>query len=173
MYTWYVVLAVLGTSTGLAVGGVAVERLQALEGWTALDAYRAMFWIYTGVGCVKALMALCMSQRCEQNNAVDKQSVNSGSAETEPLLAESQDTGSVNVPVEEERSVEPKKKRRFWYSISTISKPSRVVLVKLCSLFFLDSLGSGMAPFSLVNYYMDQKFNLPKGKLGGVMSATW
>jgi hypothetical protein len=40
-------------------------------------------------------------------------------------------------------------------------------------LFFFDSLGSGMVPFSLINYYMERKFDLPKGKLGGIMSATW
>lgn len=30
-----------------------------------------------------------------------------------------------------------------------------------------------MVPFSLINYYMARKFDLPKGKLGGIMSATW
>ncbi|USP80623.1 hypothetical protein yc1106_07897 [Curvularia clavata] len=167
VYTWYVVLAVLGTSTGLAVGGVAVDRLLAREGWTALDAYRAIFWIYTAVGCVKALMALSMSQRCEQHGKIDKNNDARASDETEPLLA------NADVPTQEEEPAKPEKKKRFWHSISTISKPSRIVLVKLCSLFFLDSLGSGMAPFSLINYYLDRKFNLPKGKLGGIMSATW
>jgi MFS family permease len=172
VYTWYVVLAVLGTSTGLAVGGIAVDKLQAIEGWTALDAYRTIFWIYTCVGCIKALMTLFMSQQCEYNGKVGRGKTSRTSAETEPLLGGRSDTENANVPRQEEDSAKPEKKR-FWHSISTISKPSRVVLVKLCSLFFLDSLGSGMAPFSLINYYMDRKFNLPKGKLGGIMSATW
>jgi MFS family permease len=169
VYTWYVVLAVLGTSTGLAVGGVAVDNLQALDGWSDLDAYRAIFWIYTGVGCIKALMTLFLSQRCEHSDWNDQRDKSAASAETEPLLSgnESENENTAT------REVAPKKPKKFWHSLSKISRSSRVVLIKLCSLFFLDSLGSGMVPFSLINYYMERKFDLPKGKLGGIMSATW
>lgn len=159
----------LGTSTGLAVGGVAIEHLQSLEGWTALDAYRAMFWIYTGIGCIKAIIALLLSSRCEHTKEPAQRS--NISDETEPLLNGS---GSVDVPETASRPPKPvKARRRFLPSINTISKPSRSVLFKLCSLFFFDSLGSGMVPFSLINYYMQRKFALPQGKLGGIMSATW
>lgn len=169
VYTWYVVLAVLGTSTGLAVGGVAVDNLQAIEGWTNLDAYRAIFWIYTGVGCIKALMTLFLSQRCEHSDWNDERNKPAASPETEPLLNghETEDSSTAA------REPSPKKSKRFWHSLSKISKSSRITLIKLCSLFFLDSLGSGMVPFSLINYYMERKFDLPKGKLGGIMSATW
>lgn len=30
-----------------------------------------------------------------------------------------------------------------------------------------------MVPFSLINFYMERKFRLNKGKLGGIMSGTW
>jgi para-aminobenzoate synthetase len=173
VYTWYVVLAVLGTSTGLAVGGVAVDVLMAKEGWTALDAYRAIFWLYTAVGLVKALMTLFLSEGCEHRDWIEgrksakKVDAAAQDAEREPLLANS-DAGEVQA------EPAPKKEtKRFWHSLSKISPASRVVLIQLCSLFFLDSLGSGMVPFSLINYYMDRKFELPKGKLGGIMSATW
>lgn len=169
VYTWYVVLAVLGTSTGLVVGGTAVDRLQAKPGWTDLDAYRAIFWIYTGVGCVKAFMTLLLSRHCEHADHRSNQPKDSD--ETEPLLngtdGSNGDEGSPQV------TISAKKPKKLWSSISTISKPSRGVLFKLCSLFFFDSLGSGMVPFSLVNYYMERKFDLAKGKLGGIMSATW
>jgi MFS family permease len=169
VYTWYVVLAVLGTSTGLAVGGVAVDHLQARPGWTDLDAYRTIFWIYTAVGCVKAAMTLLLSRRCEHaNHKSNKPKVDD---ETEPLLgngAVSDDTAPAR-----EADASSKPPQKFWISISTISKSSRVILFKLCSLFFLDSLGSGMVPFSLINYYMQRKFHLPSSKLGGIMSATW
>ncbi|CAA9963565.1 MFS-1 multi-domain protein [Pyrenophora teres f. maculata] len=167
VYTWYVVLAVLGTSTGLAVGGVAVDSLQAIEGWSDLHVYRTIFWVYTGVGVLKALMTLFLSRKCEHD---DWNEEHDSAAEAEPLLngngnTESSDTALVEAPA--------KPKKKLWDSVSTISKPSRIVLAKLCSLFFLDSLGSGMVPFSLVNYYLERKFDLAKGKLGGIMSATW
>ncbi|KAL6708334.1 hypothetical protein ACN47E_003258 [Coniothyrium glycines] len=168
VYTWYVVLAVLGTSTGLAVGGVAVDHLQTTKGWTDLDAYRAIFWIYTGVGCVKAVMTLFLSQKCEHKDWIEERD---RASESEPLLNENDDANGHGNTSSDAAAKKPSKK--FWHSIVSISKPSRVVLIKLCSLFFLDSLGSGMMPFSLVNYYMERKFELPKGKLGGIMSATW
>jgi MFS family permease len=165
VYTWYVVLAVLGTSTGLAVGGQAVDFFQA-KGWTDLDTYRAIFWIYTGVGCIMALMTLALSRHCE--HADHKSNQPTQNDETEPLLNGDGvlESGSTSPQA-------PKPPKKLWISISTISKPSRKVLFKLCSLFFFDSLGSGMVPFSLINYYMQKKFNLPQSKLGGIMSATW
>jgi MFS family permease len=169
VYTWYVVLAVLGTSTGLAVGGVAVDILQAKPDWTDLDAYRAIFWIYTGVGCVKAIMTLLLSRHCEHKDHKSNQP--KASDETEPLL--NGDGIRENDGSDTPAAAPAKPPKKLWYSISTISKPSRGVLYKLCSLFFFDSLGSGMVPFSLINYYMERKFDLPKGKLGGIMSATW
>ncbi|KAF2031656.1 MFS general substrate transporter [Setomelanomma holmii] len=171
VYTWYVVLAVAGTSTGLVVGGQTVDHLCAKDGWTDLDAYRAVFWIYTAVGCIKAIMTLFLSRHCE--HADHKSNQPKPSDETEPLLngdGTSNGRESDSPPVPTPSAKRPKK---MWYSITTISKPSRVILFKLCSLFFFDSLGSGMVPFSLINYYMDRKFALPKGKLGGIMSATW
>ncbi|KAF2660183.1 para-aminobenzoate synthase [Lophiostoma macrostomum CBS 122681] len=151
VFTWYVVLAVLGTSSGLLVGGFAIDHFQTLEGWTALDAYRAIFWVYTGVGCIKALMTLFLSRRCEH--------------EHEPLL---QGSNSATMHVQPPTPI--------WKRLNpfhTISKPSQLILLKLCSIFFLDSLGSGMVPFSLINLFMERKFGLEKGKLGSIMSATW
>jgi len=168
VYTWYVVIAMVGTSTGLAVGGVAVDVLQAKEGQNELNAYRAIFWIYTGVGLGNALMTLFLSKECEHKDWNDDHNT---STETEPLLNGNGHMEGPEPPAQSPTTKRPAK--RFWHSISTISKPSRLVLFKLCSLFFLDSLASGMVPFSLINYYMERKFDLAKGKLGGIMSATW
>lgn len=161
--TWYVAIAVLGTSTGLIIGGQAVDALTAKQGWTQLDAYRAVFWIYTAVGCIKAFSTLFLSPECEHKPAVKAPS---HPDETEPLLPSPGENGA-NAPDV------VKKKGRSWNPFASISPPSRAILFKLCSLFFLDSLGSGMIPFSLINFYLDRKFGLPKGKLGGIMSATW
>ncbi|KAF9732062.1 hypothetical protein PMIN06_008913 [Paraphaeosphaeria minitans] len=169
VFTWYVVLAVLGTSSGLIVGGVAVDQMQALEGWTELDAYRAMFWIYTGLGCVKAIMTLFLSGRCE-HGAHDGQAEGD---EREPLLNGLGGNNNNNNNNSPPLPPVAKDKARWWDVFGQISKPTRWTLLKLCSLFFLDSLGSGMVPFSLINFYMERKFKLEKGKLGGIMSATW
>jgi MFS family permease len=167
IYGFYVILAVLGTSTGLIVGGQAVDYLQAHEGWTELDSYRAIFWVYTAVGCIKAISTLFLSDKCEHTDKRIDECDNT--SEAEPLLRANDGLNSPDVSTVSTERV----KQRLWGSMSTISKQSRVVLVKLCSLFFFDSFGSGLVPFSLINFYLERKFELPKGKLGGIMSATW
>ncbi|OSS48048.1 hypothetical protein B5807_06492 [Epicoccum nigrum] len=175
VFTWYVAFAVLGTSTGLVVGGHVVDALSARNGWSQLDAYRAIFWVYTAVGLLQALFTLLLSQACEHQQLSKPAHQD---AETEPLLSaadgDTHPTASSNgvTPAAEGSK---KRKKRTWSlnMFSSISPKSRAILFKLCSLFFLDSLGSGMVPFSLINYYLDRKFHLPKGKLGGIMSATW
>lgn len=165
VYGFYVIAAVLGTSTGLVVGGHAVDYMQTRDGWTELDSYRAVFWVYTAVGGVKAVSTLFLTDQCEHTEKDDR----SDTSETEPLLAANDNVdGSSGAAAPAERV-----KQKLWGPISTISKKSRVVLAKLCSLFFFDSFGSGLVPFSLINFYLERKFHLPKGKLGGIMSATW
>ncbi|PVH99386.1 para-aminobenzoate synthase, partial [Periconia macrospinosa] len=173
VFTWYVVMAVLGTSSGLVVGGQIIDRLLALESWSTADALRFVFWIYTGVGCGKAFLTMFLSRKCERNDKPNGD-------ETEPLLNGHEDTDSLPNQTSEQTASEESTRetskdstRRNRNPISRISKPTRWILLKLCSLFFLDSLGSGMVPFSLINFYLDRKFQLEKGKLGGIMSATW
>jgi|SRR5690242_16139095 len=165
--TWYVAFAVLGTSTGLVAGGQAVDVLAAKPGWSELDAYRAIFWVYTAVGLVKAVCTFFLSAGCEHQPKNDS----ARDEETDPLLPSAQDI-QTSVLASEGVTTTTKGKKS-WRIVPSISPASRTILIKLCSLFFLDSLGSGMVPFSLINYYLDQKFHLPKGKLGGIMSATW
>jgi len=172
VFTWYVVLAVLGTSSGLIAGGQAVDHLQKLDGWTELDAFRAIFWVYTGLGCVKAIMTLFLSSRCEHHEEEEEEEEEEtrdedSPSETEPLLA-GEEINALPTP-----PPVPTTETRRWNPFSKISKPTRWVLLKLCSLFFLDSLASGIVPFSLINFYIERKFHLEKGKLGGIMSATW
>jgi hypothetical protein len=174
--TWYVAFAVLGTSTGLIVGGQAVDALSARQGWTDLDAYRAVFWIYTAVGLVKAVSTLALSQKCEQHTPSTPSKpdrLSSEEGETEPLLSAADNDTHPAATSNIASSADGKHEKKRWNPFASISPKSRAILFKLCSLFFLDSLGSGMVPFSLINYYLDRKFSLPKGKLGGIMSATW
>lgn len=165
----------LGTSTGLVVGGQVVDALSARSGWSQLDAYRAVFWVYTAVGLVQVLFTLLLSQECEHQQLYKPAPQDT---ETEPLLPAADDdthpaASGDGVAQIDETGKKEKKKASTWNLFSSISPKSRAILFKLCSLFFLDSLGSGMVPFSLINYYLDRKFHLPKGKLGGIMSATW
>lgn len=159
----------IGTSTGLIVGGQAVDALARRPGWTDLDAYHAVFWIYTAVGLTKAVCTLFLSADCEHQPTKPSPNENE---ETAPLLSATDDDANPT-PASNVTSPGVGAKKTSWNPFPPISPKSRTILLQLCSIFFLDSLGSGMVPFSLINYYLDLKFGLPKGKLGGIMSATW
>jgi MFS-type transporter involved in bile tolerance (Atg22 family) len=55
---------------------------------------------------------------------------------------------------------------------SQISKSTRSVMFKLWILLAVDSLADGMTPYSLRNYYVDQKFHVSKATLGDITSAS-
>lgn len=72
--------------------------------------------------------------------------------------------------------------KRSWYSrfwtnmagrLSQISSPTRKVMYKLWLLLALDSLADGMVPYSLTNYYMEQKFDPAKSTLGDINGIAY
>lgn len=72
--------------------------------------------------------------------------------------------------------------RRRWISrfgmgvfkrLSQISGPTRKIMYKLWILLALDSVADGMVPYSLTNYYVDEKFHPSKAALGDITSAAY
>jgi predicted MFS family arabinose efflux permease len=111
-------------------------------------------------------MTVFLSSKCEAAEKKRPAHVQQGEAdEHDSLLNGHREALPTGTP--------PGSSSRRWNPIPSISKQSRWILLKLCSLFFVDSLGSGMVPFSLINLYVERKFHLEKSKLGGIMSATW
>ncbi|KAK3061738.1 hypothetical protein LTS18_005544 [Coniosporium uncinatum] len=165
IFAWYVVTATIGTATGLGMGGIIVEHFQKTPGWTHLDAYRTLFWVYAGLGIIKAIITLLMSQQCE----VDTKKDASAGIEHEPLLNGHTDGGDGGSCDEQRNGTEAARKSL----LIGISNESRAVFVRLGLLFALDAFSSGMVPYSLINLFMDRKHHMPKDRLGAVMSATW
>jgi len=155
VFAWYVVIGSLGTATGSFTCGWLTEYL-INGGWTTVNAYQLIFWIYAAVGLMKAAISWTLSAKCEVQPSPTTQ-------EDEPFIANGQASSS-----KAQNNAPPKKKVGF----SQISARSRKILVKLCALFFFDSLGSGMVPNSLVAFYMERKFEMPQGQLGSIMSAA-
>lgn len=164
VFVWYVIIANLGTASGLLICGSVVERLQSLPGWSIIDAYHAIFWLYTGIGLAKLCLTLCLSQECELTPKATNDDVGQA-RESEPLLPD-QDS----VERSPENGLNGLSAKQGY--LSRVSTKSRWILLRLCLLFSVDSLASGMIPYSLLNYYMDRKFHLPKDKLGLIMSAS-
>ena len=92
-------------------------------------AYRVIFFAYAAIGLIKLLLAWSLSRKVE---AEKKQSEPTQGSEQAPLLSEN---GS-----------KKEKKQPFWKMLPALSRESAVILLKLCPLFALDSIASGLTP---------------------------
>jgi MFS family permease len=166
---WYVTTASLGSSIGTEISGRIVDSLQHREGWTLIDAYHGVFWVYSGMGVLNMVLSLLLSARCE---AEIKETPNTRE-EADILL---NDTSPTSQEEELEQPVQPvadlvnhKKKGYF----AQISQATRSIMYKLWFLLIIDSLADGMVGYSLTVYYMDQKFDLAKSTLGDITSISY
>lgn len=135
-----------------------------------MSAYRFIFSIYAVLGIVKLALSVILTDKCEPEPVKQEyqQVVQTDSVEAEGLLSDNEDD-------EEEVSSKPKatvpemKRKPLWPAISA---QSRSVVIKLCLLFAVDSLASGLAPLSWVTYFFNRKFKLPEGQLGTLFFFT-
>lgn len=164
VFAWYVVLGTLGSAFGLAGTGWLVEGLKG-KGWTELETYRVVFWMYGGLGVVKAVVTRFLSTRCEVDGGDKEGYVPVGGQEA----AEDDDDDERSAPPPPPPAPKPKPKMGF----ASLSTKTRWTLLRLCALFAIDSLASGMVPYSLINFYLDRKFHMPKNSLGDIMSVVW
>ncbi|KAG4439011.1 hypothetical protein IFR05_005527 [Cadophora sp. M221] len=165
--SWYVTVATLGQSMGTESSGRVIHYLQHLEGWTLVDAYHAVFWVYSGVGVLNLIFMALLSDKCEIQKTED-----TTKEEAEVLLEddESQEMEEVGrQSLDQPLPQKPEKQRLF----SQISTETRSAMYKLWFLLIIDSLADGMTPYSLTTYYMDQKFHMKKSTLGDVISISY
>lgn len=165
---WYVTTAALGSAIGTEISGQIVVLLQKREGWTLIDAYHAIFWIYSGMGVVNMVLSLLLSAKCES----DTKEVTKTTEESEVLL----DEPSLSPSEEPEQStrpmIEPPKIEKRGY-FAQISRETLLIMYKLWFLLIVDSLADGMVGYSLTVYYMNQKFHLPESTLGNITSISY
>ncbi|KAK4496905.1 hypothetical protein PRZ48_011354 [Zasmidium cellare] len=174
---WYVTLSALGSTTGSEASGRIIEALQSRDGWTLADAYHSIWWVYAVFGFLNAGLVLLLSKACEAESKQEKYAeVPQDESEDNSIeLVESParpDVATLDGPT---LPPPPKKSRFSWLSgwIGNISTPTLSVMWKLWALLAVDSLADGMVPYSLTNYYMDDKFHPSKAALGDVTSVSY
>ncbi|GAB7353423.1 hypothetical protein MBLNU459_g3894t1 [Dothideomycetes sp. NU459] len=172
VFAWYVVFGTLGTSGGALACGWGVQRL-VQGGMAEVDAYAAVFWVYALLGAVKAGVTLLLSARCEIEPQKTKAPTEEGEdEEAEGFLAQEDGSGAAqSQPRQPQPRPKEQQKKKTW-AMAQISPESRRTLLKLCALFSVDSLASGMVPMSLISYYMHTKFGMPQSTLGTIVSAA-
>jgi MFS family permease len=159
VFAFYVVVNTLGGASGSFVGGWVTQALQS-GGWSDVNSFRFIFWVYAGLGLCKASLSTFLSLKCEAlPTPVARPSPSTGSDEAEAFL-----------PADSPTSAPAPPQRKS--AIAQISPASRRTLLKLCCLFFFDSLASGMVPNSLIVFYISRKFSLAEGKLGSIIGSA-
>ena len=123
------------------------------------------------LGIVKLLFAFMLSDKCEAElPKLEYEEVHQmDDVEPEGLLSDDEDSQDEHVQPKA-RSLLPETTRKsFW---PAISPASRSILIKLCLLFAVDSLASGLVPLSWVTYFFNRKFKIPEGQLGTLFFTT-
>lgn len=172
--SWYVTTSTLGSSIGSEASGRMITYLQSREGWTDVDAYHTMFWMYSAMGFVNLALVWSLSDACELQ-----------ASSTYAPVGSSDDPGAISADQEEdEHNAAPANipvvRRWFRKALSfigdemgKISAPTRSVMYKLWFLLSVDSLADGMVPYTWTNYYLDTKFHPSTSTLGDVTSVSY
>ncbi|KAK7539941.1 major facilitator superfamily domain-containing protein [Phyllosticta citribraziliensis] len=179
VFVWYVVVGTLGTALGAAGCGFFVEHIKSFSGWNELSAFRAVFNLYGVIGLLKGALTLLLSAKCEVDAVKPAQAEEGEEAEQEGFLMQDRaDDNDNNTNTNEHprpntppRPPPPPPKKTN--PITSLSPSTRATLLKLCSLFLIDSLASGMVPYSLINFFLDRKFHTRKSTLGTIASCAW
>ncbi|KAL4955480.1 major facilitator superfamily domain-containing protein [Aspergillus filifer] len=164
---YYNLCGTAGTALGVMTCGWMVNLLQTQRGWEFIPSCRMVFFVYAGIGGVKFLLSVLMSERVEaekKGKNAQKQSGNDG--ERQPLLG---DRDSAQAENASQPKPEPERKS----ILSFIGDRDVVALViRLFVLFGLDSFASGLASLSWIAYFFTRKFSLPEGQLGSIFFTT-
>ena len=166
----------VGTACGTMVCGWVVQKLLSMEPkWSEVSAYRFIFGLYAILGLVKLVLSVLLSKQCEPEPQEPQyqEVVQMDSVEAEGLLsdeeADTEEDDGPKVKKAPNPSLPEMKRPSIWPSISA---QSRSTLLKLCLLFAIDSLASGLVPLSWITYFFHRKFALPEGQLGTLFFVT-
>lgn len=176
---WYVTATTMAGAVGSEVAGRLVSWVEKSSG-DVKKAYHILFWLYAAFGLVGCVLCLGLSKRCEAAGEKGKEmkehgrGVSRGDGEEEEVLLEAMTPttdGHSHSSESQRPDIRVVSKGKASY-FSQISKQTRSIMYKLWALLAIDSLADGMTPYSLMNYYVDQKFHLSKATLGDITSSS-
>ena len=193
IFAWYTLLGTAGTALGTIVCGWLVQGMIGPGHQEQKTAYRSIFWIYAGLGIIKLILSLLLSEACEPeppkqeyHEVVEMEERSDSEHEAEGLLSssdEKDDDGpeikiesngrparkTQTQPSSSSSSSSPRTRRSIW---PAISPSSRTTLVKMCALFAIDSLASGLVPQSWIVYFFKDRYRISQGQLGSLFFVT-
>ncbi|KAI4284831.1 MAG: hypothetical protein L6R35_004796 [Caloplaca aegaea] len=177
IFAWYALLGNFGSACGVIICGWLVEWLQTINGWTSVRAYRIVFGIYAFLGIVKLALSLLLSNQCEPapKKPEYQQVTELDDVEIESLLSSDDEDESIEPRPKPRQKPNPPpfpSRKQKLSLLPSISPGSRTILLTLCILFAIDSLGGGLVPASWITYFFTTNFSLPEGTLGTLFFTT-
>ena len=122
------------------------------------------------MGIVNAGFTLLLTEECEMDFTANTYTQIPQNDQTQ--VESSEHTPNPSIPAAESsrfRRVMTRLSGRF----SQLSSGTLKIMIKLWILLAIDSLADGMVPYSLTNYYIDEKFSPRKSTLGDVNSVAY
>ncbi|KIV94590.1 hypothetical protein, variant [Exophiala mesophila] len=188
---WYVTTSSLGSSIGSEASGRFIQALKNRDGWSDVEIYHSLFWVYAIMGVINALLVLSLSSACELQSSDSAESYtqvpqdendndidNDNDRDTQRHHTSAARLDEANLStLSDATTSQPGWWHRIqsWFStrLTQISRPTRHIMYKLWFMLVIDSLADGMVPYSLTNYYMDTKFHPAKSTLGDITSVAY
>lgn len=125
------------------------------------------------MGAVNALLMLILTKECEADEEPATYAEVPQDENGRTAAEEDRDLPATTSASEGEKPWYRRVFSSFAGSFSEISAPTRSVMYKLWFLLAVDSIADGMVPYSLTNYYIDEKFHPAKSTLGDATGAAY
>lgn len=190
---WYVTTASIGSAVGTELAGRVISWLTedrnggVAGGWTLLEVYHAIFWLYALMGMLNMVSVLFLSEKCEllggnssfsstavASSATSTHSGGGETGETAPLLTNTTANPGEDGLAKPVPPKQPSSSGSFLSNFKIISHDTLRVIVLLWVLLMVDSLADGMTSNSLTTYFISTKFpELPKSRLGDMVSMAY
>lgn len=166
VYALHWLLGTCGSAMGSLITGLLVTKFLDM-GFTNIEAYRGIFYVYAFIGLLKLVLMLFLSDNCELNSAA---LIKYRSNEEAPLLANEIEGDEDEAEEEAEERVE--NERRPSAIANSLSRDTVPILIRLLSVFMLDSFGSGFMTSAWVVYYYKTHFLITSTTLGILFFIT-
>jgi hypothetical protein len=125
-----------------ALFGGALAQLVQVRGWTPVESYRLLFWIFAGCGIALGVLAQCLGPGVEADTLTSDAGL-PAARETRSLAA-------------------------TWLGLGSAQN----LVLRLSALFALDSFGGGFCVQSFLAWWFHQKFGASDAALGAVFFGT-
>lgn len=149
VYAWYTFSGYFCLALGSFVCGAALDWL-TVQGYTPLQSYKLVFWVYGLVAAVLGVLCLFLTKNME--------------LEPKPAAAEPETTVESAQTTEQTQLIPgQKKKRRF---VPELSSDVLAIVIKLSILFGLDAFALSLVQGTWLTYYIKHKFDVSSTTLG-------